>query len=106
MAKKKDFGKNIEQIWQQTQKQLRKMANEAMVLTKKGERQLRSLTEKGKIQTEILILKTKREQLYYRVGKLVATSRKITNKKILGIRREISSLNRQIINKEKLLKRK
>ncbi len=106
MAKKKDMGKNLEKIWQQTQKQLKKMAGEAMVLTKKGEKQLRSLTEKGKIQTEILILKTKRERLYYGLGKLVATSPKITSKKIQDTRREISNLNRQVINREKLLKKK
>ena len=79
---------------------------EAVILTKKGEKQLRSLTEKGKIQTEILILKTKRERLYYGLGKLVATSPRITSKKIQDTRREISSLNRQVINREKLLKRK
>jgi hypothetical protein len=101
--KKSNLQKNLTKVWKKTKKQLNKAAQETSRLIKKGEGHIKDLSFKGKIKSEILILKTKRESLYYYLGRAVAISKTKTNKKIEKIQKEINEINKEIKIKEKAL---
>ncbi len=103
MAKKTDLQKNLENIWAELQIQVNDISKEAKEIGKKTEAFLRDFSIKGKAKTEEMMLRLKREQLYYNLGKLLAKSPK-SGKKIASMKSEISVLDRQIKGKAKISK--
>lgn len=91
---KKEVKKRVEAIWKEAKKDLDKVLKETTILVKKGEKQLKDISGKSKVQAEIISLKLQREKFYYELGKLVANSKDAKSK--LGAK-EIDILNK--INK-------
>ncbi len=94
-------------IWKRTRKDLDAVVSETSKLIKKGEKQVKEISEKSRLKLEIMNLKLKREKLYYTLGKSIAgisPSKWTQNKKIEKIIAEIKKLNREIIKKEKQVK--
>lgn len=98
--KKPDVFKEVaDKIWPKTKKELEKMAENAKKMLAKGEEHLRDWSEKGIEKTKKLSLSLKREQMYYALGKLSATTPMTqwrANKKISAAVKEIKGLDKQI----------
>ncbi len=66
MAKKeKDFSKN----WADIKKQFINVSQEALVLAKKGEKELVRFSKTGKLHVDAATLSVRKEQLLYLIGK-------------------------------------
>ncbi|HDI46148.1 MAG TPA: hypothetical protein ENF60_02315 [Candidatus Omnitrophica bacterium] len=94
-------------IWKRTKKDLEAVVSETSKLIKKGEKQVKEISERSRLKLEIMNLKLKREKLYYTLGKSIAgtsPSKWSQNKKIEKIIAEIKKLNREITKKEKQVK--
>ena len=102
---KDEFHQNLSKIWEMTQDQLNKIAKEVTVLAKKSEAYIRDISGKGKIEAEILILKARREGIYYELGKTIAgPSRKDRDAKVALFKKQILEINKELKHKEKLLR--
>lgn len=103
MKKIKDsIQKEIEKIWPQAQENITKINKDAIKLLKKGEKNLLAIYKTTKKKTEELIFKAKREELYYELGKQVAshlTQEQLNNKKIANIADEIKKITGKIRSK-------
>jgi len=99
-AQKPDtFKEVVDKIWPKTKKELEKMAENAKKMLAKGEEHLRDWSEKGIEKTKKLSLSIKREQMYYTLGKISATTPATkwrASKKISSTLKEIKELDRQI----------
>lgn len=94
----------ILKLWARTKKDLDKALEETTSLIKKGEQHLKEMSEKSKERLELMSLKLKRENLYYKLGKAVASTSKskwLENKKIEKLVNEIKKINREIRKKQK-----
>ncbi len=103
MAKKEkkpdSFQEVVDKIWPKTKKELEKMAENAKKMLAVGEEHLKDWSEKGIEKTKKLSLSLKREQMYYMLGKLSATTPMTkwrTTKKISSVVKEIKELDKQI----------
>ena len=63
-----DFKKELPKI----KKQFSRLSQEALVLAKKGEKELVKLSRQGKLQVDAAALALKRERLYLAIGKAYA----------------------------------
>lgn len=100
---KNPIQKEIEKIWPDAQKNITKINKEAIKLLEKGEKNLINIYNTTKKKTEEIICKAKREELYYELGKLVAsrlTKEQLKNHKIAATTAEIKKLNSKIRSKE------
>jgi hypothetical protein len=97
MAKKKDF----EQVLTDTKKQLIKLSGETMEMLKKGEKEVVKASGKAKLKFEIMLLKVKKEQLYYLLGKEAVKKRK--SAKMDKLAKEIKDIDNQILTKKRQL---
>ncbi len=96
---KNPIQKEIEKIWPDAQKNISKINKEAIKLLEKGEKNLLNIYNTTKKKTEEIICKAKREELYYELGKLVAsrlTQEQLKNHKIAATASEIRKLNNEI----------
>lgn len=96
---KNSIQKEIEKIWPDAQKNISKINKDAIDLLKKGEKNLLNIYNTTKKKTEEIIYKAKREELYYELGKSVAshlTQEQLKNKKIAYIATEIRKLSTKI----------
>lgn len=94
----------IFKLWARTKKDLDRALEETTSLIKKGEQHLREISEKSKERLELMSLKLKRENLYYKLGKTVASTSKskwLENKRIEKLVNEIRKINREIRKKRK-----
>ena len=94
-------------LWKRTRKDLDAMVSETSKLIKKGEKQVKEISEKSRLKLEIMNLKLKREKLYHALGKTIAgtsPSKWTQNKKIEKLIAEIKKLSREITKKEKQVK--
>jgi len=98
-AKKKDF----EKMWLETKHQVLKLSKETLDLLKKGEKEVVKASGKAKISLEVMVLKAKKEQLYYLIGKEIVKSGKTT--KVDKLIKEVKDLNNQIAAQKRLLKK-
>ncbi len=98
-AKKKDF----EKMWLETKQQVLKLSKETLNLLKKGEKEVVRASGKAKINFEIMIIKAKKEQSYYLIGKEIVKSGKTT--KVAKLIKEVKDLNNQITAQKRLLKK-
>jgi len=101
-TKKNPIQKEIEKIWPNAQKDLSKINKEANKFFRKSEKKIAQVYSGAKKKGEELILKAKREELYYELGKNVAhllTSDQLKNKNILRIKSEIQQLSKKLRNK-------
>ncbi|MDD5613735.1 MAG: hypothetical protein PHQ54_01530 [Candidatus Omnitrophica bacterium] len=89
-------------LWGKTKKDLENVLAESVKLIKKGEGHIKDFSEKGKIKIEIMNLKLKRENLYYKLGKTVAST--VKNK--WSASSKIEKLRLDIIKATKDIKRK
>ena len=99
VAQKKDF----EKMWLETKQQVLKLSRETLDLLKKGEKEVVKASGKAKISFEIMVLKAKKEQLYYLIGK--ESVKKGKTAKVTKLINEVKSINRQIAAQKKLLKK-
>lgn len=65
MAKSYDFKTE----WEKVRGQLTKFSKDALILAKKGEKELVKFSRKGKLHIDATAVSLKREQLYYLIGK-------------------------------------
>ncbi|MFC1645745.1 hypothetical protein ACFL2Y_01025 [Candidatus Omnitrophota bacterium] len=98
-TQKKDF----EKMWLETKHQVLKLSKETLDLLKKGEKEVVKASGKAKISIEIMVLKAKKEQLYYLIGKESVKRGKTS--KVDKLVKEVKSLNSQIGAQKKLLKK-
>ena len=103
-----DLQKEFKRVWSKTKKQLLKISDDAIRLAKKGEKELIKLSEKGRIQLEITLLNFKKEQLFYKIGKVAAKQAKVfkQNKKLEKLYKEFLKINRQLAKQKSLLRKK
>ena len=95
--------KEIEKIWPQAKKNVTKINKDVLRLLKKSEKSLIDTYSNAKKKTEELIFKARREELYYELGKGVATlltSDQLKNKNILKISTQIRHLNKKLRSKK------
>ncbi|MFC1708500.1 hypothetical protein ACFL2J_00370 [Candidatus Omnitrophota bacterium] len=97
MAKKKQ---DFEKMWQETKKQVTKLSKETLDLLKKGEEEVVKASGKAKINFEIVMLKVKKEQLFYLIGKEVVKKGK--NAKVSKLIDEARKLGSQITAQKRL----
>ncbi|MFH1690967.1 MAG: hypothetical protein ABIC68_00135 [Candidatus Omnitrophota bacterium] len=96
---KNSIQKEIEKIWPDAQKNISKINKDAIKLLEKGEKNLLAIYNTTKKKTEEIVFKAKREELYYELGKMVAsrlTKEQLKNKKIAFIAGEIRKLSNKI----------
>lgn len=98
-AKKKDF----EKMFRDTKNQLVKLSGETMELLKKGEKEVVKASGKAKINFEIMLLKVKKEQLYYLIGKEAVKKGKTA--KVAKLIKEVKDMSNQITAQKKQLKK-
>ena len=97
--KKKDLKDTIVDIWKRTRSELEVAMNETSKLIKKGEKHVKSFSDKSKEKLELISAKLRRERLYYQLGKIVSSIAKPKwkdSKKIDKLRSEISKLSKEI----------
>ncbi len=97
----KKIEKDLGKFWVKTSEYLKKAADESLAIVKKGEENIKVFSKKGKLTVEALILKTRQERLYSELGKAVAKTNKLNGKKIMGLRKEIKELDKEIKTKTK-----
>ena len=101
-TEKNPIHKKIEKIWPNAQKDLSKINKETKKFFRKSEKKIAEVYSGAKKKGEELILKAKREELYYELGKNVVhllTSDQLKNKNILRIKSEIQHLSRKLHKK-------
>lgn len=94
--------KEIEKIWPEAKKNISKVNKDLTKLMKKSEKNLSDFYSNVKKKTDLLLLKAKREELYYELGKSLSpllTSDQLKNKNILRISTEIRQLNKKLRSK-------
>ncbi|MDP8216864.1 MAG: hypothetical protein P9L98_06100 [Candidatus Kaelpia imicola] len=97
--KKKDLKDAMVDIWKCTRSELEIVMDETSKLIKKGEKHVKSFSDKSKERLELISAKLRRENLYYHLGKTVSSTAKLKwkdSKKIDKLRSEISKLSREI----------
>jgi hypothetical protein len=99
MTQKIDF----EQMWQDTRNHLAKLSRDTMDLLKKGEKEVVMASGKAKVNFEIMLLKAKKEQLYYLIGK--ESVKRGKSAKADRLIKEVEDLNKNITANKKLLRK-
>ncbi len=97
--KKLEIQKEIEKIWPGAKKKLSKVNKDVSRVMKESEKNLSSLYKNIKKNTDILIAKAKREELYYQLGRSVAgalTEKQKKSRKISRIYSQLQQLNKKI----------
>ncbi|MEK7850095.1 MAG: hypothetical protein AAB213_04715 [Candidatus Omnitrophota bacterium] len=95
--------KEFEKIWPQAKKNITKVNKDLSKLIKKSEKNLIDVYSNVKKKTEAVIMRAKREELYYELGKNVTsllTSDQLKNKNILEIYTQIQQLSKKLRNKK------
>jgi hypothetical protein len=109
MAKKANAVKqSIEKMWPDIRKRLRKISSDALELAKYSEDKVKKLSQKSKLQFELVALQLKREQLYYKLGKTACTllnTGKLKTKELKALHTQIIDLTRRISSTKKGLKK-
>lgn len=91
--------KKIEKMWPQAQEGISKLNKDVSKLMKKSEKNLTSLYKNVKNKTAEVIIKAKREELYYELGRAITpylTPGQINNKKISKIYLKIRQLKKEL----------
>ena len=99
---KKSIQKKIDSIWPGAQTDISKISRDALKALKKGEKQFTILYAQTKKKTQELVLRAQREELYYELGKTVAsllTSDQLKNKKVLKASTQITQINKKLRSK-------
>lgn len=95
----KNISREIKKIWPKAQKSMDKINRNLTKAMQRGEKDLRKFYKDAKKKTESIILKAKREELYYELGKNVGpllTSEQLKNKNILRIYTDIRELSKKL----------
>ncbi len=101
---KKDLKKEIMKAWPKAKKDLEGISRDTAKLLKKGEEYIRNLSEKTAKKAEAVVYQVKREQLYYQLGKILASSSKAkwqSSKRIDSLVGQIRKLNKEIKQRQK-----
>lgn len=96
---KQEIQQEFERIWPQVKKNLSKINKDIIKIAQESEKNLIHISKKVKKNTERMIIKAKREELYYELGKSIApllTSDQLKNKKINSINVAIRKLSRKL----------
>ena len=95
--KKNTFTKEIEKVWPEAKRQVEAVGRDAQKLMKEGEKSVTKFYARVKLAAEDLVDKVCREELYYELGKRVATrlsAEQLQDKQIQEIHAKIQSLNK------------
>lgn len=95
--------KEFDRIWPQAQKNIAKINKDVVKLLKKSEENFVSASKTVKKGVEKLVLKARREELYYELGKNIApllTSDQLKDKNILRISTGIQQVNKNLRTKK------
>ena len=95
---------DLKKFWKGTKDYLKKATDESSTLIKKGEEHFRTFSEKSKLALEVLILKTKQEGLYNKLGKVVSKSTKSSLKKSNALRKQISDISKEVASRKRKIK--
>lgn len=91
--------KEVEKIWPEAKKNLAKANRDLKKLMKSSEKTFAQLLAQTKKKTEEVISRTRREQLYYELGKKIIgllTSDQLKDKNVLKVYTEIQRLNKKL----------
>jgi len=102
--KKEDFKKELMKVWPKAKKDLENISKDTAKLLKKGESYIKNLSEKTAKKAEAVVFQVKREQLYYQLGKALASCPKAkwqANKKVQSLVDEIKKLSKEIKRRQK-----
>jgi predicted nucleic acid-binding Zn-ribbon protein len=97
--KKKDIKTTMSDIWRVARDDFDSAMSETSKLIKRGEKHVKSFSDKSKDRLELISAKLRRESLYYKLGKKVSVTAKSKwkdSKTIDSLRSEISKLSREI----------
>jgi predicted transcriptional regulator len=104
MENAKDYiQKEFEKIWPKAKKNITKVNKDLTKLMKRSEKNLIDVYSNVKKKTEAVIMRAKREELYYELGKNVTpllTSDQLKNKNVLEIYSQIQQLSKKLRNKK------
>jgi len=115
MAKKKKPGYDFKKEWPRIREELVHVSHEALTLAKKGEKEVRRFSQKGKWQFDATALKLKQNHLYGKIGEEYLKAKCPAQptpqlKKLVDewdkIDREIKSINKKIRTFNKMTSRK
>ena len=99
MAKKDIVKETIDNVWPKTKKELEKALKNTRSMLVKGEKYLKTMSDKGIEKTKKLSLTLRKEKLYYDLGKASASispTKWKGSKKITGLMKEFKDLDVQI----------
>ncbi|MDD5018848.1 MAG: hypothetical protein PHH75_01570 [Candidatus Omnitrophica bacterium] len=100
----KTVQKKINEIWPDAHKHISKISRETLKTLKKSEQQLLTIYGTTKKKAEELMLKAKREELYYRLGQCIApllTSDQLKRKSVLKVYTELREVNKKLRSKSR-----
>lgn len=89
----------IDKVWPRTKVELEKAARTTKLLIDRGEVEVRKVSKQGFREVKKLSLTLKKDALYFRLGKSVATTAAEewgTNRKIHGLLREIKVVEKNL----------
>ncbi|MFH0877593.1 MAG: hypothetical protein V1863_05150 [Candidatus Omnitrophota bacterium] len=94
-----NINREIKKFWPKAQKSMAKINRDLTKAIQRGEKDLRKFYKDAKKKTETVVLKARREELYYELGKSVApllTSEQSKNKNILRISSDLRLVNKKL----------
>ena len=106
MVQKKS--EDLKKIWGETKKEFSKLSKDAVILLKKGEKEAVRFSEKGKLNFENTLLKLKKEQIYYTLGKEAVKAYKKNQPDSATLRRlmgQLDAIDKQVSSNKKALKK-
>ena len=91
-------GYDFKKEWPKVKKQLTQFSKEAMVVVKKGEKEIVRLSKEGKLRVDATSLGLKKEHLFYLIGKecVRTESKNIKNPKLKKLFGELKAINKQL----------
>jgi len=102
MSGQYDFKKE----WEKTRGQLTKFSKEAMVVAKKGEKELMKFSRQSKLYVDVTAIKLKKDKLYYMAGKeyMQASVSEHATPKLTKFANEFEKMNREQVALERKIK--
>ncbi|MDD4910092.1 MAG: hypothetical protein PHR44_05380 [Candidatus Omnitrophica bacterium] len=87
------ISKDLSNLWKDVRREFNALSGKANRLMARGEKYLKRVPAEAREKSDALVMRAKREQLYYNLGKAVANR---DTRKIMLLRNKISTLSRKI----------
>ncbi|MBI2870203.1 MAG: hypothetical protein HYY14_00665 [Candidatus Omnitrophica bacterium] len=107
-TKEQDLQKEILKIWEAARKRLRVLGGEALVLARKGEKEIARAARIGRLQFDVLGIKRRQDQVHQEIGRRVVELSQKGEVEIPGLKSYLAraaQLNREIRTHEGAIRR-